>query len=133
MASSQAKLDEHPLFERMSEAGLQLDPAATLLTEATEEGQKVARNQGKVCLHLAPAAHSAAQMAVLLIIFSLSRSGKESTDGCQTPVALDLVALESTPYLAFKRLTPLSVRTATDCWERSGLHCQVPASDPLSS
>lgn len=41
------KLDAHPLFERVPEAEVQADPAATLLLEGTEEGQKVARNGGK--------------------------------------------------------------------------------------
>ena len=46
----QAKLDEHPLFERISDKELEADPAADLLTSATEEGQKVARNLGEVNL-----------------------------------------------------------------------------------
>ncbi len=45
----QAKLDAHPLFERISDEELEHDVAAGLLTDATEEGQKVARNNGKVC------------------------------------------------------------------------------------
>ena len=44
----QSKLDCHPLFERLSETELLRDPAAGLLAEGTEEGQKVARNSGKV-------------------------------------------------------------------------------------
>lgn len=40
------KLDSHPMFERLSDEELEDDPAAGLLTEATEEGQKVARNKG---------------------------------------------------------------------------------------
>ena len=44
----QNKLDCHPLFERLSEAELSRDPAAGLLAEGTEEGQKVARNSGQV-------------------------------------------------------------------------------------
>lgn len=40
------KLDAHPLFERLSDAELEGDPAAALLATATEEGQKVARNGG---------------------------------------------------------------------------------------
>lgn len=47
-AIMQAKLDEFPLFERVSDEELEGDIAASLLTEATEEGQKVARNSGKV-------------------------------------------------------------------------------------
>lgn len=42
------RLDGHPLFQRLSEAELEVDPAAGVLTEATEEGQKVARNAGQV-------------------------------------------------------------------------------------
>lgn len=41
------KLDAHPLFERLSDEELECDPAAGVLTEATEEGQKVARNKGQ--------------------------------------------------------------------------------------
>jgi len=44
----QAKLDTHPLFERISDEELEADPAAWLLAEGTEEGQKVARNSGQV-------------------------------------------------------------------------------------
>lgn len=44
----QAKLDNHPLFERISDDVLRADPAYPLLTTATEEGQKVARNNGEV-------------------------------------------------------------------------------------
>ncbi|KAF5842634.1 putative methyltransferase-domain-containing protein [Dunaliella salina] len=40
------RLDTHPMFERVSEEELEKDPAAGLLYEATEEGQKVARNKG---------------------------------------------------------------------------------------
>lgn len=43
-----AKLDAHPLFERVSDEELESDPAAGLLAEGTEEGQKVARNSGSV-------------------------------------------------------------------------------------
>lgn len=41
------KLDAHPLFERISDIELEKDAAADLLTSATEEAQKVARNEGK--------------------------------------------------------------------------------------
>ncbi|KXZ57036.1 hypothetical protein GPECTOR_1g97 [Gonium pectorale] len=41
-----AKLDAHPLFERVSEEELEADPAAGLLALSSEEGQKVARNGG---------------------------------------------------------------------------------------
>lgn len=44
----QERLDENPLFQRISDEELEGDPAAGLLTEATEEGQKVARNNGEV-------------------------------------------------------------------------------------
>ena len=47
-----AKLDAHPLFERLSEQELAEDKAAGVLTSATEEGQKVARNSGQVLLPL---------------------------------------------------------------------------------
>jgi tRNA (guanine-N7-)-methyltransferase len=35
------------MFERVSDEELESDPAAGLLTQASEEGQKVARNQGR--------------------------------------------------------------------------------------
>ncbi|GLI65576.1 hypothetical protein VaNZ11_009148 [Volvox africanus] len=41
------KLDSHPLFERVSEEELAADPAAGLLVQSSEEGQKVARNGGE--------------------------------------------------------------------------------------
>ena len=41
------RLDAHPLFEPISNEELDRDPAAGLLVEGTEEGQKVARNQGQ--------------------------------------------------------------------------------------
>jgi tRNA (guanine-N7-)-methyltransferase len=40
------KLDAHPMFERISDEALEADPAAQVLSTATEEGQKVARNKG---------------------------------------------------------------------------------------
>jgi tRNA (guanine-N7-)-methyltransferase len=43
-----AKLEAHPMFEAIPEAEVDADPAARLLAEATEEGQKVARNGGVV-------------------------------------------------------------------------------------
>lgn len=46
------KLEAHPLFERVSEEELANDPAAQLLLEGTEEGQKVARNGGKTWRHV---------------------------------------------------------------------------------
>mmetsp|Transcript_30617 Transcript_30617/g.67813 ORF Transcript_30617/g.67813 Transcript_30617/m.67813 type:complete len:294 (+) Transcript_30617:69-950(+) len=42
-----AKLDAHPMFERISDDDLAADPAANVLASATEEGQKVARNGGE--------------------------------------------------------------------------------------
>lgn len=42
-----AKLDAHPMFERIDDAQLADDPAANLLTAASEEAQKVARNGGQ--------------------------------------------------------------------------------------
>ncbi|KAI8463324.1 MAG: putative methyltransferase-domain-containing protein [Monoraphidium minutum] len=41
-----SKLEAHPMFEALPEAEVESDPAAQLLAEATEEGQKVARNGG---------------------------------------------------------------------------------------
>lgn len=40
-------LAAHPLFRVLSDEELESDPAAGLLTEATEEAQKVARNSGQ--------------------------------------------------------------------------------------
>ena len=42
------KLAAHPCFEPVSEQEIASDPAAQLLIQATEEGQKVARNRGQV-------------------------------------------------------------------------------------
>eukprot|EP00252_Welwitschia_mirabilis_P026824 TRINITY_DN8947_c0_g1_i1.p1 TRINITY_DN8947_c0_g1~~TRINITY_DN8947_c0_g1_i1.p1 ORF type:complete len:347 (-),score=40.00 TRINITY_DN8947_c0_g1_i1:287-1327(-) len=39
-------LDSHPLFEEVSDEELKADPVVELLTSATEEGKKVARNGG---------------------------------------------------------------------------------------
>ncbi|KAJ6915433.1 hypothetical protein NC651_017433 [Populus alba x Populus x berolinensis] len=39
-------LENHPMFEALTEEELEADPAVKLLTTATEEGQKVARNGG---------------------------------------------------------------------------------------
>ncbi|KAK9805825.1 hypothetical protein WJX73_004365 [Symbiochloris irregularis] len=41
------RLDRHPSFQRLSEEELAADKAAGVLTSATEEGQKVARNEGQ--------------------------------------------------------------------------------------
>ncbi|KAL4419590.1 hypothetical protein ABPG77_004839 [Micractinium sp. CCAP 211/92] len=46
------KLEAHPLFKRVSEEELANDPAAQLLLQGTEEGQKVARNGGKTWRHV---------------------------------------------------------------------------------
>ncbi|GLJ40284.1 hypothetical protein SUGI_0827720 [Cryptomeria japonica] len=40
-------LDAHPLFEEVGQEELKIDPVVKLLTTATEEGQKVARNEGQ--------------------------------------------------------------------------------------
>ncbi|KAL5976335.1 hypothetical protein ACLOJK_020666 [Asimina triloba] len=40
-------LEDHPLFEAISEEELKADPVVKLLATATEEGQKVARNGGQ--------------------------------------------------------------------------------------
>ncbi|CAN0859982.1 tRNA (guanine-N(7)-)-methyltransferase [Linum grandiflorum] len=42
-----ACLEQHPLFEPLAEEELELDPVVKLLSTATEEGQKVARNEGQ--------------------------------------------------------------------------------------
>ena len=44
-------LGAHPAFRRLSEAECAADPAVGLLTSATEEAQKVARNGGKTWVH----------------------------------------------------------------------------------
>ena len=43
-----ARLDEHALFRRLSPDEMAADVAAGMLTSATEEGMKVARNEGQV-------------------------------------------------------------------------------------
>lgn len=40
-------LEDHPLFEAVSEDELEIDPVVKLLSTATEEGQKVSRNEGQ--------------------------------------------------------------------------------------
>lgn len=40
-------LESHPLFEPLSDEELEADPVVKLLSSATEEGQKVARNGGQ--------------------------------------------------------------------------------------
>lgn len=40
-------LEDHPLFEAVKEVELEVDPVVKLLPTATEEGQKVARNEGQ--------------------------------------------------------------------------------------
>ncbi|KAI4337457.1 hypothetical protein L6164_015872 [Bauhinia variegata] len=40
-------LENHPLFEALSKEELEADPVVQLLSSATEEGQKVARNEGQ--------------------------------------------------------------------------------------
>lgn len=39
-------LEQHPLFEPVHQHDIDDDPVVKLLTSATEEGQKVARNEG---------------------------------------------------------------------------------------
>lgn len=46
-----ASLDAHPLFRRLTQAECDSDPAVALLTTATEEAQKVARNGGETWVH----------------------------------------------------------------------------------
>ena len=46
-----ASLDGHPLFRRLTQEECDADPAVGLLTKATEEGQKVARNGGGAWTH----------------------------------------------------------------------------------
>lgn len=45
-------LSEHPMFERVSEAELAVDPVVPLLYTGTEEGQKVERNAGSTYLNV---------------------------------------------------------------------------------
>lgn len=45
-------MEAHPLFERVGDEELEVDVAAGLLVEGTEEGQKVARNKGKTWRHV---------------------------------------------------------------------------------
>ena len=40
------RLEAHPMFDAISDAELEGDPAAALLATATEEGKKVKRNGG---------------------------------------------------------------------------------------
>ena len=42
-----ACLEGHPMFESLTNEQLEADPVVQLLTTATEEGQKVARNGGQ--------------------------------------------------------------------------------------
>ena len=39
-------LDDHPLFERLTQAETDVDPCVRCVLEETEEGKKVARNNG---------------------------------------------------------------------------------------
>ena len=39
-------LNEHPLFEELSDKEIEADPVVPLVMESTEEGKKVARNKG---------------------------------------------------------------------------------------
>ncbi|MED6196070.1 hypothetical protein PIB30_043844 [Stylosanthes scabra] len=51
-------LENHPMFEALTEKELEADPVVKLLSSATEEGQKVARNGGQtfqaVCRRIVP-------------------------------------------------------------------------------
>ncbi|XP_071735495.1 tRNA (guanine-N(7)-)-methyltransferase-like [Rutidosis leptorrhynchoides] len=40
-------LENHPLFEALTDEELEMDPVVKLLSSATEEGQKVSRNEGQ--------------------------------------------------------------------------------------
>ncbi|XP_041471876.1 tRNA (guanine-N(7)-)-methyltransferase-like [Lytechinus variegatus] len=40
-------IEEHPLFQRLSEEEMNMDPIVKALYESTEEGQKVTRNSGE--------------------------------------------------------------------------------------
>jgi Putative methyltransferase len=42
-----SRLEEHPLFHRLSEDSVRADPAVSLVLEQTEEGRKVARLGGR--------------------------------------------------------------------------------------
>uniref|UniRef100_A0A2N9GGA4 tRNA (guanine(46)-N(7))-methyltransferase n=1 Tax=Fagus sylvatica TaxID=28930 RepID=A0A2N9GGA4_FAGSY len=42
-----ACLESHPMYEALTEEELEADPVVKLLSSATEEGQKVARNDGQ--------------------------------------------------------------------------------------
>jgi hypothetical protein len=44
--TQRSKLEAHPMFEPIPEAEVDADPAAQLLIDSSEEGQKVARNGG---------------------------------------------------------------------------------------
>ena len=39
-------LNEHPLFQELSDEDIEKDPVVPLVMESTEEGKKVARNKG---------------------------------------------------------------------------------------
>ena len=45
-------MEEHPLFERLTEAELAADPVTPLLITTSEEGQKVERNEGLTCVNV---------------------------------------------------------------------------------
>ncbi|GMH35258.1 hypothetical protein BSKO_03126 [Bryopsis sp. KO-2023] len=47
-----SKLDEHPMYERISEEACAQDPVVEILAECSEEGQKVKRAEGKVYLNI---------------------------------------------------------------------------------
>ena len=47
VAVQKSKLDAHPMYTLLTDDELAGDPAAALLTEASVEGQIVARNHGQ--------------------------------------------------------------------------------------
>lgn len=46
-----ASLDAHPAFRKLTRGECDADPVVGLLTSATEEAQKVARNGGETWVH----------------------------------------------------------------------------------
>jgi tRNA (guanine-N7-)-methyltransferase len=46
------KIEEHPMFERLTEEECKADPVVPLLFTGTEEGQKVERNEGNTFLNV---------------------------------------------------------------------------------
>ncbi|KAL4457336.1 hypothetical protein ABPG75_012201, partial [Micractinium tetrahymenae] len=74
------RLEAHPLFERVSEEELANDPAAQLLLQGTEEGQKVARNGGKTWRHVSrPAVKTAFAVCPSRRLLALAEPGERAT------------------------------------------------------